>query len=352
MVKELEYFKVPRYVVFGPKAISKVEEIVERLRPDKVGLIITGQKYSKAYAESIMLNNCNLECIFEADVDEILRLKSRYEGNVHYIVCVGGGKVIDVGKVLAYLWDVPLISVPTVASHDGFASPYISYLLQLDLNRLGLGKIYKVPIAIIADTSIILEAPRRYLIAGVGELMGKIIAVKDWQLAHRLKGEDYSEYAATLSLASSKIIDKNFEKLKIHNEECVRVVVKALIGCGVAMSIAGTSRPCSGSEHLFSHALDLLAREYNLKPALHGEQVALGTLIMAYLHGLDWRKIKSRMKILGIPITAKELGYDRDIIIEALMMAHKIRPDRYTILGTDGLNRKAAEHVIDELGIA
>ena len=35
----------------------------------------------------------------------------------------------------------------------------------------------------------------------------------------------------------------------------VRVVVEALISAGVASCIAGSSRPCSGAEHLFSHAL-------------------------------------------------------------------------------------------------
>ncbi len=91
------------------------------------------------------------------------------------------------------------------------------------------------------------------------------------------------------------------------------------------MAIAGSSRPCSGSEHLFSHAIDILAREKGFRPALHGEQVALGAIMMAYLHGMRWRRIKSFLQGLNIPVTAKELGLDKEIVIEALTMAHSIR---------------------------
>ncbi|WP_243680403.1 iron-containing alcohol dehydrogenase [Vulcanisaeta souniana] len=225
--------------------------------------------------------------------------------------------------------NAPYVSIPTIASHDGIASPpYVSHILQLDLSKHGISKVQRSPpIAIIADTSIILEAPpRRYLLAGIGELIGKLIAVKDWELAVRVKGEEFSEYAAALARDSALIALRNRDRLKVHNEESVRIVVKALLGCGVAMAIAGNSRPCSGSEHLFSHAIDLLARDKGFRPALHGgEQVALGAIMMAYLHGMKWRRIKSFLQSLNIPITAKELGIDREIIIEALMMAHNVR---------------------------
>ena len=125
------------------------------------------------------------------------------------------------------------------------------------------------------------------------------------------------------------------------------MVVEALISCGYAMCIAGSSRPCSGSEHLFSHALDMVAS----KPALHGEQVGVGTIMMMYLHGGDWKRVKEALQALGAPTTAKELGVSDDAVIEALTIAHKIRPDRYTILGDKGLTREAAERLAVNTGV-
>lgn len=358
MSKGLEIFEIPSKVLFGPGALSRLPHILKKFNSRGKILVLTGKVHSKHYAEKVLQSspdlNVELEIVYQGDVTEIENILAKYsKTNISVVVGVGGGKVIDVAKTVAYLTDRPVISVPTTASHDGISSPYVSYVLQLDLrDRLGVGKVYKVPYAIIADTEIVQQAPRRFLLSGIGEIMGKIIAVKDWELAHKLKGEEFSEFAARLSLSSYEIINKNIDKLKVHDQECVRLVVKALIGCGVAMAIAGSSRPCSGSEHMFCHALDVILRERGEKGGLHGEQVALGTIMMAYLHGLNWRKIRQRMASLGIPTTAQELGLDRDLIIEALLRAHKIRPDRYTILGSDGLTRKAAIQLVEATGVA
>ncbi|MGC8606362.1 MAG: sn-glycerol-1-phosphate dehydrogenase [Vulcanisaeta sp.] len=350
--KSLEMYEIPRVVVFGPNAISKVPEILSKIGLNGLrGLILIGPHFGKHLIDKIECRICDVEEISEISPEGIIELSNKYAHIVDYIIALGGGRIIDFGKAMAHIMNAPYVSIPTIASHDGIASPYVSHILQLDLNKYGLGKVQRTPIAIIADTSIILEAPRRYLLAGVGELIGKLIAVKDWELAVRVKGEEFSEYAAALARDSALIVLRNRDRLKIHGEESVRIVVKALLGCGVAMAIAGSSRPCSGSEHLFSHAIDLLARERGFRPALHGEQVALGAIMMAYLHGMRWRRIRSFLQSLNIPVTAKDLGLDREIIIEALTMAHNVRPDRFTILGA-GLSRKAAENLIEITGIA
>ena len=113
------------------------------------------------------------------------------------------------------------------------------------------------------------------------------------------------------------------------------------------MCIAGSSRPASGSEHLFSHALDILAP----KPALHGEQVGIGTIMMLYLYGdPKWKKVRNVLQKIGAPITARELGISEEIIIKALTIAHTIRP-RYTILGEKGLTWEAAEKLARATGV-
>ena len=111
-----------------------------------------------------------------------------------------------------------------------------------------------------------------------------------------------------------------------------------MVSCGVAMSIAGSSRPTSGSAHLFSHALD----QINENPALHGEQCGVGGIMMAKLHGLDWEIIKEKLQIIGAPTTAKELGIDDETVIKALLLAKSIRPERYTILNKIKITREKA----------
>jgi glycerol-1-phosphate dehydrogenase [NAD(P)+] len=121
--------------------------------------------------------------------------------------------------------------------------------------------------------------------------------------------------------------------------ESAAIVVKALISSGMAISIAGNSRPASGAEHKFSHALDILAP----KPALHGEQCGVGTIMMMYLHGGDWEFIRDTLKTIKAPVNASQLGIDPEYIIQALTKAHTIRKERYTILGDRGLTVESAE---------
>ncbi|MFQ5961785.1 MAG: NAD(P)-dependent glycerol-1-phosphate dehydrogenase, partial [Candidatus Methylomirabilales bacterium] len=98
---------------------------------------------------------------------------------------------------------------------------------------------------------------------------------------------------------------------------------------------------------LFSHALDRLAQQ----PALHGEQVGVGTIMMMYLQGGDWEEIRDALTVIGAPTTAKALGISPKEITEALVHAHEVRPDRYTILGDKGLSPEAADHVATLTGV-
>ena len=106
------------------------------------------------------------------------------------------------------------------------------------------------------------------------------------------------------------------------------MVTKALVSSGVAMSIAGSSRPASGGEHKFSHALDRLAPG----KGLHGEQCGIGTIITMYLHGGDWRGIRASLRTIGAPVTPKEIGIDDEIAVQALLEAKNTRPERFTLL--------------------
>jgi glycerol-1-phosphate dehydrogenase [NAD(P)+] len=233
--------------------------------------------------------------------------------------------------------------VPTTLSHDGIASPLASVK--------GLGKPYSVmvqaPLAIIADTEVIAQAPWRSTISGCGDVISKLTAVEDWQLAQVDKNEYYGEYAGSLALMSARLVMRNAGEIHPGSEEGLRILLEALISCGVAMSIAGSSRPCSGSEHLFSHALDQLSQS----KAMHGEQCGVGSIMTAYLQGVNWRMIRETLRQINAPTTARELGVKDKDVVSALERAAKIRPERYTILHKLNLNRDGCEKVAKNTGV-
>jgi len=227
--------------------------------------------------------------------------------------------------------------VPTAAAHDGVASSRAT--VPSPEGNVSLSA--HPPIAVVADTGIIAAAPRRLLASGCADIISNYTAILDWELAHRLRGEPLSEYAMALSKMTAEITVKNAAVISAHTEESAWMVMKALVSSGVAMSIAGSSRPASGGEHKFSHALDRIAPGQ----ALHGEQCGLGAIITMYLHGGDWRWIRDSLKKIGAPTTPAGLGISDETAVEALLAAPSIRPERFTILDM-GLSRERAEAIV------
>jgi glycerol-1-phosphate dehydrogenase [NAD(P)+] len=143
---------------------------------------------------------------------------------------------------------------------------------------------------------------------------------------------------------TAELLMKNAHVLKPHNEETAWFVTRALVSSGVAMSIAGSSRPGSGSEHKFGHALERLAPG----KALHGEACGIGTIIAMYLHGGDWKIIREALQSVGAPVTPGELGIEDSVVVAALLMAKTIRPERFTILDM-GLTEESAWELVKML---
>jgi glycerol-1-phosphate dehydrogenase [NAD(P)+] len=147
---------------------------------------------------------------------------------------------------------------------------------------------------------------------------------------------------------SAKIILEESKNLRINNQFGIRTIVEALISSGVAACIAGSSRPCSGAEHLFSHALEYLVGH---DCGLHGERVGLGTIMMARLHGLDWEKIVETLENIGAPTKAKQIRINEAQVVTSLLTAQSLRPDRYTILSKISLNKKSALDLAKSVGV-
>jgi len=334
--------QLPREVIVGKGTLQRIPEVAKRLRlrgralvmSDAICYELAGKTVSDFLAESgLSVDFLLVKTMTPKDVSDVENQIKDLKPQV--LFGVGGGTIIDAAKVSSRSQNIPFISVPTTVSHDGIASPLASIK--------GSDKPYSVlaqaPLAIIADTEVIAKAPWRFVISGCGDVIAKFTAVKDWMLAHIEQNEYYGEYAASLALMSAKLVAENAKLIVNHQDEGLRVLLEALISCGVAMSIAGSSRPCSGSEHLFSHALDIV----NSHHAMHGEQCGVGTILMSYLFKSNWKRIRSSLKLIGAPTTAKELGVSDVDVVKALELAATIRPERYTILQKLNLSFEACE---------
>jgi len=331
--------ELPRLIEIGEKNIGSFGEFLNSLnRPKKVSLI-SGTNVQKVLKTKIekSLKIKKIQFVWHTSTDNQIKSINKIEKDVKkdnsdLIVGIGGGRSVDTAKLISYNLSIPFVSLPTAASHDGMASPFVSVKSDKPHSIIA-----SAPMGVFVDIDVIKKAPTKLLASGCGDLIANIIAVKDWQLGNKKNKEYYGRYAADLAMMSAKIVMENSSEFAKKGLDA-RVIVEGLISAGVASCIAGSSRPCSGAEHLFSHALDKIAPGIGL----HGEKCGLGSIMMAKLQGQDWKKIIKTLKDVGAPTTAKQIGLESNVIIQALVIAQELRPERYTILKEVKMTEKTA----------
>lgn len=338
--------ELPRLIVVGESNIGQIGQFLKSLDCPKKVSVVAGNHVQKIVKKKIQksLANSKIRVIWHTpngnDESSIAQIQDKIrKDKSDLLMGIGGGRSVDVAKMVAFNLRKPFVSVPTAASHDGIASPFVS--IRGDRPH---SLVATAPLGVFVDIDVIKRAPKRLLASGCGDLVAKITAVRDWELGRDRTGEYYGRYSANLASLSAKILLEATEKKKLPD---IREVVEALISAGVASCIAGSSRPCSGSEHLFSHALDKIAPNVGL----HGEKCGIGAILMAKLQGQDWRKIVKTLKNVGAPTTAKQIGLKKESLAEALVIAQSLRPQRYTILKEAKMTHKKALDLAKATGV-
>jgi len=332
---------LPKSVVIGKNALEKIGDVCKTLDLKNNATVFVDPNIMEIAGKKVVgtLEYHDYK-VFLRFLPKKVEIKDLKNIKSDFIVGVGGGRTVDVAKMAAKVNKKPFISIPTAMSHDGISSDRA----VLDIYRIPA----VMPDAIIIDTDVIMKSPYRLTASGCGDVIAKLTAVEDWKLSHEQTGEYISEYAAAINKTSAELILKSAKSIRGLENKGLRNLIEALVFSGVSMSIAGSSRPSSGSEHLFSHALKIL---YPNKTSLHGEECGVGTILCSYLHGMNWQRIVKSLRAIGAPTNSEELKIPEKTIVKALAEARNIRKDRYTILNYKKVDEKMAEEASKETGV-
>ncbi len=262
--------------------------------------------------------------------------------NPDYILAVGSGSVNDTCRMVSYRLGIPYGIVGTAPSMDGYASVVAPLLVH------GKKIVYNCSIArhIIIDLSVNAKAPYPLLLAGVGDMLGKYVAILDWEISRELTGEYYCEKIAEMVLKATDQCVSAARNLQSRDPAAVRAASEGLILSGECIAFCGSSRPASGTEHMIGQTWEVMDVEEGKVPNLHGIEVGeavfvaiemfrllhaetqdplLKNLIGRYLPAFE--RIDALQQVLRLPFTVT----DRDRFIEGILRGRTFR-DRYTLL--------------------
>jgi len=335
--------QIPTLLRMKPNALDKLGKYLHKAEFETIALFY-GQGMEELLGERINASLCgsaisvvHQEIIGNNELEQVFKSTFQLPRKTKALVAVGGGMVIDYAKYIAFLAKIPVISIPTSISNDGFASPQAS--LYYEGKRKSLKA--KMPYGVILDTAVIKESPLRFSYSGIGDLISKYSAVFDWKLAYHEAGEPVNDFAVMISLQSVENL-VNYPNKSLHDLEFIRLLCGALVMSGVAMEVSGSSRPASGSEHLISHAYDKVSS----KPTLHGIQVGVATLAVTWLQNHPKRPLLLELlEITGFNQFMKTNRLNKKEFIEAIEIAPSVKEDYHTILSAPK-NRKK---LVDEL---
>ena len=262
--------------------------------------------------------------------------------NPDYILAVGSGSINDTCRMVSYRLGIPYGVVGTAPSMDGYAS-VVAPLLN------GNRKIiYNCTIArhIIIDIGVNAAAPYPLLLAGVGDMLAKYVAILDWEISRDLTGEYYCDNIARMVLEATEKCVEAASNLQSRSPEAIRRTSEGLILSGECIAFCGSSRPASGTEHMVGQTWEVMDVEEGKVPNLHGIEVGEGTFMaiemfrMLYEETDDphmrsliekslpaFDRVEALQKKLHLPFTVT----DRDRFIEGVLRGRTFRV-RYTIL--------------------
>ena len=303
--------------------------------------IAVGRGQGDSILDTLDLEPAGVFRVTDGTVDSAVTLgKQLRAANFEAVAGIGGGKTLDVTKFAANMAGMPMVAVATNLAHDGIASPVSSLEHESGKGSYGVAP----PVAAVIDLDRVRAGEPRMVRAGIGDVVAKLNAIADWEMAAAETGEPIDGLAVTLARTAAEAV--LHQPGGIEDDEFLTVLAESLLLCGLAMSVAGSSRPCSGGDHEIMHAID------QLYPATanHGELAGVGALFCSFLYQNDRRftLLGSCLSRHGLPRTPDDLGLTAEQFTKAVVHAPSTRPGRYTILerldlAEDEIARRVAE---------
>ena len=310
-----------RFVEIGSGVLHKLLHICQGFQ--KILLVADQNTYRACGAEAECILGVQLgdKVVFQTGdhpliPDEVAldTIQAHVQEGTDLIVGVGSGVINDLCKQVSFANHIPYCIVATAPSMDGYASVGSALILggmKVTLNAHS-------PMAIVADSRVLKDAPMEMLQAGYGDIVGKYSCLNDWRLSALVNGEYFCQRVHDIVYETAQKVEQLAEGIRNRDEEAVCALMDALVAVGIAMAYVGNSRPASGSEHHLSHYFEITGILGKTPYFSHGIDVLYSAVVTAAI----------REKLISCtphPYCHDADGWNRDIERIYTTSAHEVK---------------------------
>ena len=273
-----------REVLLGAGVLGEVGAVFERAFGDRAAVVIAdettfevagkraGQLLAdggRALAEPYVFPATPT---LHADYDNVIPLARFLRATDAIPVAVGSGTLNDLVKRASHEVERPYLTVARAASVDG----YTSFGASITKDGFKQTLTCPAPRAVVADLDVLAAAPAIMTASGYGDLLGKVPAGADWILADATGTDPIPPHVWALVQGSLREAIARPAQVRAGDLDALAGLVEGLMLSGLAMQVAGSSRPASGAEHYFSHLWELEGLAHGVDggpPPEHGLKV-------------------------------------------------------------------------------
>lgn len=274
-----EHKVVTEFCVIKSGCLKDIQKYIKKYNLDGFSVTVYDENTYKATLGSHPDTDCEIVLPAEnlhANEHGVELLMKKLPEQTEILIAVDSGTIHDIVRYCAYNKNIVFVSCPTAASVDGFCSSVAAMTWHGCKKTLTA----VAPKIVVADTDIIKNAPYRLTKSGLGDMLGKYIALADWKIGNILTNEYYCPRIAQLTLDATQSVLNSVDGILKKEEKAFENLMYGLLLSGISMQMIGNSRPASGAEHHISHMIEMEPKGLNIhSDALHGEKVGVGTLL-------------------------------------------------------------------------
>ena len=270
------------------------------------------------------------ECSTE-EVDRVVEVLQAMATPVDCVVAVGGGKCLDVGKCVAHLLAMPMVSVPTLASTDAPCSA-LSVMYTAEGVFSDVAFFPRSPALVAINTRIVAEAPVRFLVAGIGDAMATWYEARtcfDNPRARSVLGARPTLATSAIGkLCADTLFEYGLSAVEAVKRSEVNDALESIVEANTLLSGMGFESGGLAVAHSIAQGLTVVPEVH--RNYMHGEMVAIGLLIQLVLEKNvdEARKVAGFFAKAGLPVHLGQisLSLDNEAQIREVMEAAMMLP--------------------------